>query len=214
MLEIKYLVDPCAACSVGDSARCHMGWSRGWGHQPFGMRGDLNAASCWDGTGTQGCSKAVLPVPRVPGGVRDASLLPAGPQEKNQLLSLPASACTSACLCPCRGLKCQGWGAASAGTWFVLVAWCHQRPWDVASATRGPDATADSRRQQTPRSPSVTALIAACRHWGSFGFHVPEVSGAESTGSWKPGGNLSTLAMSPQVLSPLSRPVLPNIPPL
>lgn len=130
-------------------------------------------------------------------------------RRKNQLLSLPAPACTSACLCPRRGLKCQGWGAASAGTWFVLVAWCHQRPWDVASATRGPDATADSRRQQTPRSPSVTALIAACRHWGSFGFHLPEVSGAESMGSWKPGGNLGNVPaglVSPQPSSAAQHP--------
>lgn len=210
MLEIKYLVDPCAACSVGDSARCHMGWSRGWGHQPFGMRGDLNATSCWDGTGMQGCSKAVLPVPRVPGGVRDASLLPAGPREKK---TAPFSACSCLHQClpvPTPGARVSGLGCSQC--WDMVYAGGMVSPEAVGCGQCHQGSS--SRRQQTPRSPSVTALIAVCRHWGSFGFHLPEVSGAESTGSWKPGGNISTLAMSPQVLSPLSRPVLPNIPPL
>lgn len=139
---------------------------------------------------------------------------------KNQLLSLPAPAC----LCPRQGLKCPGWGAASAGTWLVLAARCHQRPWDVASATRGPDASADSRRQQTPRSPSVTALIAASWPWGSFGFHLPEIKvelkarGAGSLGETHQPWQCPCRSRLPSALQccPTSRPSrlgVPELPP-
>lgn len=181
---------------------------RGWSHRPFLIRGDLDATSCWDGTGTQRWSKAVLPGCLVGSGMSACCQLDL--RRKNQLLSLPAPAC----LCSCWGLKCPGWGAASAGTWFVLVARCHYWLWDVASATRRPDANTDSRRQQSPRSPLVTALIAACWHLEVWFSSYRNQSGAESTGSWKSGGNPSSLAMSLQVLSPLSPPVLLNIPPL
>lgn len=114
----------------------------------------------------------MLPEPRVLGGVRDASLLPAGTQEEK---TAPLSACSHLHHCLpvlMKGLKCSGWGAASAGTRFVLVAQFHQRPWDVASATRGSDVSTDSRRQQVTFGHGLNCCLLELRKFGS---HLPDI---------------------------------------
>lgn len=152
------------------------------------MRGDLNAASCWDSMGTQA---AVLPEPRVPGGVGGASQT----SGKNQLHTLPPL-----CLLQPAAASEPPWATTLITTrqlrwpqpWLPRVFQHRDSPpqgpctrpcpgaggtppvptpggqasrlghspcWDRAGAG-GPGATTGSRRQQTPTSAPATALSA------------------------------------------------------